>query len=194
MKILCILGKSASGKDYILSLLEKNRIGKKVISYTTRPKRAGEINHKDYHFISEKKFLEMRNNNEFLGETSYNVNGKIWRYGNTKNSFSDKVVNLFICNPKGLKNLLKSPYKDNITALLVITEDAIRKSRYFKRDNGKTNPDILVKQWEARVKQDEKDFNNIDELLEKCPVSRKLYNSGYTDEVVLLSVKALLKK
>ena len=36
------------------------------VSYTTRPIRPGEIDGQNYHFVDEKKFLNMYSNNDFL--------------------------------------------------------------------------------------------------------------------------------
>ena len=51
--VLC--GKAASGKDHMRKVLESRgfRYG---VSYTTRPPRAGEVDGKDYYFISVDEF------------------------------------------------------------------------------------------------------------------------------------------
>ena len=55
--MICILGKTCSGKTTIVDELVKNYGFKKITTYTTRPMREGEINHKDYHFINNKEFM-----------------------------------------------------------------------------------------------------------------------------------------
>ena len=54
-KIFCLMGKSASGKDTIYSrLLQMSELTlKKVIPYTTRPMRQGEIDGDTYFFCGE---------------------------------------------------------------------------------------------------------------------------------------------
>ncbi|QJC29726.1 guanylate kinase [Enterobacteriaceae endosymbiont of Plateumaris pusilla] len=68
--LFIISAPSGTGKSLLLQLLLKNNILKfnikLSISYTTRMKRIGEINGKDYYFISKKKFKKMIINNEFL--------------------------------------------------------------------------------------------------------------------------------
>ena len=49
--LLVIIGKSGSGKDSVVKEFEKNG-WKKIIKYTNRPKRNGEIDGIDYHFVS----------------------------------------------------------------------------------------------------------------------------------------------
>lgn len=56
--MICIEGKSCSGKDTIVNILIQMGYTR-AITYTTRPPRIGEIDGREYHFISEKKFLEM---------------------------------------------------------------------------------------------------------------------------------------
>lgn len=176
MKILCILGKAAVGKDYITSyFLKENLDFKKAISYTTRPKRDGEIDGKDYYFIDDETFNSMKNNNEFLENTSYNVNGKIWSYGYAKGSFDEEKVNIVICNPYGFSELIKSNYKNYITALYLTCGDDLRYERYFKRDSKATLDD-----WKARLKQDDNDFKNIINLIGKVN-SKLVVNTTHPD-------------
>ena len=63
-KIFYIMGKSASGKDRIYSLLaaHKELNLKTLILYTTRPIRAGEQDGKNYYFVDDGKLEEFRKN------------------------------------------------------------------------------------------------------------------------------------
>ena len=70
--VLTFIGPSGSGKTTIMNmLLEKYKCMKRVVSYTTRPLRWGEIKDLDYHYVSEKEFLEMMDKGEFLESSSY---------------------------------------------------------------------------------------------------------------------------
>jgi len=51
-KRIILVGKAASGKDHLRKRFE-SRGFKYAVSYTTRPPREGEIDGKDYIFISE---------------------------------------------------------------------------------------------------------------------------------------------
>ena len=58
MKIICILGKSGSGKSSVEKKLES--IGyKRIISYTTRKPRGNEKDGKEYHFVSREDFEQL---------------------------------------------------------------------------------------------------------------------------------------
>lgn len=73
--IFIISGPSGSGKTILLKRLLKIRVLKnklvKSISFTTRPKRWGEKNGKDYFFISEREFQQKRKEKKFLEWTRY---------------------------------------------------------------------------------------------------------------------------
>ena len=66
--ILIISGLSGSGKDTVISRLRE--ISKVefhfVVTCNTRPMREGEVDGKDYHFITRKKFEEMIKNGEMV--------------------------------------------------------------------------------------------------------------------------------
>ena len=61
-KIFYLMGKSSVGKDTIYQkLLENQELKlKKVIMYTTRPIRTGELQGKEYFFVSDKKCAELK--------------------------------------------------------------------------------------------------------------------------------------
>jgi len=63
-----VSGPSGSGKTSICqSLLRNKSLGlARSISYTTRPRKLGEKNNKDYIFIATRRFLQMREGGEFL--------------------------------------------------------------------------------------------------------------------------------
>ena len=58
---------SGAGKTSLVSaLLESNKHIALSISYTTRAPRPGEIDGKDYHFVSREKFLDMAKHGDFI--------------------------------------------------------------------------------------------------------------------------------
>ncbi len=66
-ELFIISAPSGSGKSTLIKMLleEVNNL-EYSISYTTREPRAGEVNGKDYFFVSEKEFEEMIKDNEFI--------------------------------------------------------------------------------------------------------------------------------
>ena len=65
--IVVLSGPSGVGKDAVLARMRKlGRPFYYVITATTRPKRAGERDGVDYHFLSRKEFQQMIDKNQFL--------------------------------------------------------------------------------------------------------------------------------
>ena len=100
---------SGAGKTSISKrLLQKDKKISLSISCTTRPKRKGEINKKDYIFTSEEDFKKQIKNNKFLEHAS--VFG--YRYGTlsqtVKNFFKKKRDVLFDIDWQGFQQLRQS--------------------------------------------------------------------------------------
>lgn len=68
--IYMIVGNSGSGKTTQANALTHLGIGK-IITYTTRMPREGEVDGKDYHFIDRGEFLQREEENQFIGTTCY---------------------------------------------------------------------------------------------------------------------------
>ncbi|MCW5829106.1 MAG: guanylate kinase [Deltaproteobacteria bacterium] len=82
--VVVVAGPSGSGKSTLVKRLlnEDRRLGWSV-SYTTRPRRPGERNGRDYHFVSQAEFQRMIRRGEFLEYAhvfglNYYGTGKNW--------------------------------------------------------------------------------------------------------------------
>ncbi len=73
-------GGKTSLTKYVVDHLHLSCNLQKVITYTTRPMRAGEHNGVDYNFISEESFLEKQYAGFFLETTTYDI----YHYGSPK--------------------------------------------------------------------------------------------------------------
>ena len=110
-KNFCIVlsSPSGAGKTSISKkLLLKDKTISLSISCTTRPKRKGELNRKDYIFIKEDNFKKLINNNEFIEHA--NVFG--YKYGTLRKNI-DKLFNknkdvLFDIDWQGYQQLKQS--------------------------------------------------------------------------------------
>ena len=101
--MIVLVGESASGKSSIEKFIAEETNLKKVISYTTRPPRDGEVNGVDYYFISEQEFANMQHEKEFAETASY----RGWHYGTAKRDCTDDKV--AVLTPHGLRQLKKIP-------------------------------------------------------------------------------------
>ncbi|MHB0984947.1 MAG: guanylate kinase [Sulfuricella sp.] len=65
--LFIVTAPSGAGKTSLVkALLEHDKQIKLSVSYTTRPPRPGETDGKDYHFVTEQKFMEMLERGDFL--------------------------------------------------------------------------------------------------------------------------------
>lgn len=101
--MLVIIGESASGKTTLQDALinDSESDFKKVVTYTTRPMRKGEVNGKDYHFVSEDKFQQLIEDGFFVEHANY----RNWSYGTAKKDCINAKDNVAILTPAGLRAL-----------------------------------------------------------------------------------------
>lgn len=186
IKLIAIIGRSASGKDYLFRhTLEKNRNLNPVIHYTTRPRRNGEVEGKDYFFITETEFQQKENNYEFFSITSF----RDWRYGVDSNSFDSKKINIGIFNPFELRQLYEF-FKDRFQ-LIIIETQADELSRY-QRSLERLQPfdEEGLQEMCRRNLADEEDFESIKDIprytLDTTNYFASVYNEGYMNAIVAL--------
>lgn len=81
-KIFYIIGKSSTGKDTIEQMLVQDpELGLlEITQYTTRPRRDGETEGVEYHFISEKTEEKLRKAGKIIEQRAYNTVHGIWKY------------------------------------------------------------------------------------------------------------------
>lgn len=76
------MGKSASGKDTVFQRLKEDRSLnlKTMVPYTTRPKREGELEGREYYFLSNEKFLKMEKEQRIIESRTYHTVHGDWTY------------------------------------------------------------------------------------------------------------------
>ena len=99
--MIVLIGESASGKSSIEKYLADNYGYKKIVSYTTRQPREGEVNGVDYHFISVSQFKRLKVQGFFAETATYNN----WHYGVAKKDCTDDKV--AVLTPHGLRQISK---------------------------------------------------------------------------------------
>lgn len=162
--MLIIIGKTCSGKDTIVKRLVTDHGFKKLITYTTRPIRKGEIRDVTYHYISVDEFLEKVYENFFAEHKQYKVaDGSTWFYGcsieDIKNADDKTVV---ILTPDGYRDLItKFPItRKSLKTIYVYANNPTIKKRLKKRGDSKDEA-------ERRLKQDNFDFKGIENEVDK---------------------------
>ena len=133
-KPLMILGPSAVGKDTMINRLKKKypNVVNKLPSYTTRPKREGEIEGVDYYFVTKEEFQIMRDKGCLFGIQEYNKN----YYASNRDKLKEVMANknrIIILNFNiETANSVKEVMDFNYVAILPPSEGELQK-RLIKR-------------------------------------------------------------
>ena len=160
-KIFYIMGKSASGKDKIYSILLADRELdlRKMVLYTTRPVREGEENGKQYFFTDDKKLEEFRESGKLIESRSYHTVHGIWTYFTA----DDGQVKLNEADYLGIGTLesyrkLKEYYgEENVLPIYIQVEDGERLRRALVREQKQEEP--KYSEMCRRFLADQEDFS-----------------------------------
>ena len=170
------MGKSASGKDRIYSLLaaHKELNLKTLVLYTTRPMRAGEVDGKNYYFTDDKKLKEFRRKGCLIEARAYHTVHGIWTYftaddGQIELWQYDYLVIGTIESYYALKEYFGD---DVIVPLYIEVEDGLRLSRALERERAQTKPQYA--ELCRRFLADAEDFS--EENLERAGIKRRFQN------------------
>ncbi len=152
---LILLGKSGSGKDYLLRKLTEKGL-KPGVKWTTRPPRKHEVADVSYKFVSEERFKNLISERKFICYQDFLVtpDGKepeTWYYGMTKEEFNSSQI--FIMTPGEFSTLNTEQRK----GCFVVYLDIDRKTRK-QRIQGRGDKNDSV---ERRLDADEIDFKDF---------------------------------
>lgn len=143
--MLILLGPSASGKTESAKIMLNRYPISRVVTCTTRPKRIGEIDGFDYHFLSEEKFETLQKEDYFAETATYNG----YHYGTPLNEISDDK--LIILEPQGLASFLNLNLP-SIVAIFLKTKEECRIDRMRNRKD-------LEEDIKKRIDSDKIDFD-----------------------------------
>ena len=145
-RVVVISGPSGSGKTTIVSrlLAESSVPLVKSISATTRPPRAGEVNGREYRFLSPDEFAVRRDRGEFLEYAE--VHGRGCWYGTLRSEIERAreagAWSLLEIDVQGAMNVV-AQYPDAITIFLTTPSDDIYEQRLRAR---RTEPEEVIQQ------------------------------------------------
>lgn len=172
-RIIALIGESGSGKDCLMQGVLSAAPNKfhEIISCTTRPPREGEIDGKNYFFLSDKEFAAKVQGGEMLEYTEFNN----WHYGTMKESLSAEKVNIGVFNPAGICALIE--HSD--IELTIIRVCASAKERLLRQLNREENPDVdeIIRRYTA----DKNDFNIFSTYDFKNAIYLSLLNNNLED-------------
>lgn len=172
--MIILLGKTASGKDTIVNYLVNNLGYKKLITYTTRPMRPGEVQNLQYHFISEEDFKKKISHGFFLEYKTYHTEFGDWYYGSAMDDYKkadDKTV--VILTPEGYLDLLWKVKNIKHDAIYIKVDLSELQQRLIKRGDDK-------REAERRLVHDNKDFEYVEDIVDRIVINQ----SKTIDEVI----------
>lgn len=183
-KIFYIIGKSATGKDHIYKgLLEKENLHlQAVILYTTRPKRAGEENGREYFFTDEEHLEEMRQAGKIIEERVYQTVYGPWYYFTAE----DGQIRLEQQNYLGIGTLesfvkLRDRYgAEAVIPIYIETEDGIRLARALKRERKQEEP--KYEEMCRRFLADSEDFS--EDKIRSAGIDRRFENNALLEDTM----------
>lgn len=155
-KIVTLSGKAGAGKDRmmqeVLKVLREESPEftiNEIVSCTTRPMREGEVNGKNYYFLTHEEFAERLADGTMVEATIFND----WCYGSCLEHMNEDGINIGVYNPEGVA-ILQSIPDIMVYSIFVDAPDKVRLLRQLNREE---NPD--VKEIIRRFSADEADFS-----------------------------------
>lgn len=172
------MGKSASGKDRIYSILS-NREDlklKKMVLYTTRPIRAGEENGKEYFFTDEHQLDAFRNSGKLIESRSYNTVHGVWTYftaddGQIRSGGADYLA---IGTLESYEKMKEYYGEDRVCPVYIQVEDGERLYRALLREKQQKMPRYA--ELCRRFLADQEDFS--EEKIKKAGISLRFENDN----------------
>ena len=179
-KVFCIMGKSASGKDTILTHL-KVQLPQLVpiVAYTTRPIRANEEDGVDYNFISMEQMNTMDKNGELLERRDYETTEDKWSYAINVHSFDDETKDyIMITTPSVFGKIREELWDFDFIPIYITLDDYTR----LKRSIDRVGPDKNYEEICRRFLSDKKDFD--EKILKKLGITNQFNNLYPCEDVV----------
>ena len=174
-KIFYLMGKSSSGKDTIYKeLLQGFPKMKRIVLYTTRPRREGECDGVEYFFTDEEKLQQFRKQGQLIEERSYHTQYGVWSYFTA----DDGQIDLKNGNYLGIGTLesfqkMKNYYgKDSVIPIYIEVENGERLIRAIRREQEQETP--KYKELCRRFLADEEDFS--EEKIKEAEIQKRFVN------------------
>ena len=142
-KIVCLMGKSSTGKDTIYKrLLADRELGlKKIVPYTTRPIRDGERDGVEYFFRSEEDFLRMKERGRIIEDREYHTFHGLWRYFVADDGQIESSGNyIMIGTLEAYRHLQDHFGEDRVLPVMIELDDGDRLQRALNRERRQEQP------------------------------------------------------
>lgn len=186
-KIVCLMGKSSSGKDTIYKklLMQENVHLETMVPYTTRPIRAGEREGVEYHFTDEEGYQALLGQGSIIESRAYNTCFGIWRYFTVADDSIDLDTHSYVLigTLEAYDQLRKFYGADRVVPIMIELDDGVRLQRALDREKAQDHP--KYEEMCRRFLADAEDFSA--EKMVRADIERTFYNDqldGCLHEIV----------
>lgn len=177
-KLFYLMGKSASGKDRMFRLLmtDSDLPLDRLVIYTTRPRREGEEDGREYHFIDETKLQELRDKGLIIEERTYATVAGPWTYATVADEalLLRRRSLLGIGTPESFCRLRACLGEEAVVPLFIEVDDGTRLQRALDREKRQAVPNY--EEVCRRFLADAADFAL--EKLTAAGIDRRFDNNG----------------
>lgn len=165
-RLFVISAPSGAGKsslvNAVLPKLQENYSISRVVTYTSRSPRAGEINGHDYHFITEQHFAELIENDFFIEWNHYAGH----YYGSSKDIYEgmEKGHSYIMIIDKTGASALKSKVAHALYTWITVPSISILEQRLVARgteDQEKIKQRLLIAEQEMHEQKNDSFFNTV---------------------------------
>lgn len=175
-KIVCLMGKSSSGKDTIYKkiLMQENVHLEMIVPYTTRPIRAGERDGVEYHFTDENGYQALLEQGSIIESRAYNTCYGVWRYF----TVADDTIDLDTCSYvligtlEAYSQLCRFYGADRVIPVMIELDDGVRLQRALDREKAQDHP--MYEEMCRRFLADAEDFSA--EKMAQADIDRTFHN------------------
>lgn len=175
-KIVCLMGRSSSGKDTIYKrLLSQDEVRLfTIVPYTTRPIRAQEREGVEYHFTDEEGYQRLLEAGSVIEARAYHTYLGLWRYF----TVADERIQLenhsyvMIATLEAYGHIQRFYGADRVLPVLIELDDGVRLQRALDREKAQDQP--KYEEMCRRFLADAEDFS--EENIRKAGILRRFYN------------------
>ena len=178
-KIFCVMGKSATGKDTIFEKLLDKLDLKRIIPYTTRPIRDGEISGREYHFCTVDDVTRLEAEGRIVELRTYHTVYGPWHYFTVDdgNIQLEKESYLLIGTLEAYTKMRDYFGAEKVVPIYIEVEDGERLLRAIAREKEQDVP--KYEEMCRRFLADAKDFS--EENLKAAGIERRFLNLKLED-------------
>lgn len=194
-KIVCLMGKSSTGKDTLFKrLLAERELGlNKIVPYTTRPRRDGEWDGREYFFTDEAGFQRFREQNKIIEAREYHTFYGLWRYFTADDGQIDGGRDYMMIGTLEAYRYLQEYFgAGRIVPVMIELDDGIRLQRALDRERQQEKP--RYEEMCRRFLADSADFS--EEKIREAGIGRHFLNDELErclDEIRAYLAEALRK-